>query len=169
MQVLVTIRIVTRLLFLAVSEQLHDLLVRLGDAGGAHGAELDASLLRAAEDGVVAITDDHGGADVPRCLGFVGLRATRLAHAITFVLRVGKVHQTSLVAHRVPHRLFDDFAHRFQLGVRGSRGSRDGHGVGDVCAERIRDWVRGTRGADARNSSKRFLGDAFPLVGLVRS
>ena len=61
MQVLVT-RIVTRLLFLAVSEQLHDLLVRLGDAGGAHGAELDASLLRAAEDGVVAITDDHGGA-----------------------------------------------------------------------------------------------------------
>ena len=118
---------------------------------------------------MVAITDDHGGADVPRRLGAGGLRATRRAHAISCVLRVGKVHQTSLVAHRVPHRLFDDFAHRFQLGVRGSRGSRDDHGVGDVCAERIRDWARGTRGADARNSSKRFLGDAFPLVGLVRS
>ena len=166
MQVLVTTRIVTRLLFLAVSEQLHDLLVRLGDAGGAHGAELDASLLRAAEDGVVAITDDHGGADVPRRLGAGGLLWIRIgrrgghAHAITFVLRVGKVHQTSLVAHRVPHRLFDDFAHRFQLA---RIGFRDGHGFGDVRLERIR------RDSDISEVANRLSGDASPLVGLVRS
>ena len=161
MQVLVTTRIVTRLLFLAVSEQLHDLLVRLGDAGGSHGAELDASLLRAAEDGVVAITDDHGGADVPRRLGVGGLRGgARLARAAGggFLLRVIQEFERALVSARVPHRLFDDFAHRFQLA---RIGFRDGHGFGDVRLERIR------RRSDISDVANRHSGDASPLVGRV--
>ena len=62
------------LFFLTFTKKLHNLFVRLGDAGAAESAKLDASLLRSSEHRVVAVADEKRRGGVPVSFRTICLR-----------------------------------------------------------------------------------------------
>ena len=114
------------LLFLPRAQQLQDGLVRLRRVRRAHGAELDAALLRATHDGVVAVADEQRRGDVPRSLL---IRRLLIVHAHRGALSITQVIERGVEADGVQHRLFNHFFGRFVIFfIR----LRERHGLGDV-------------------------------------
>ena len=162
------VQLVAILLLLAESQVFDDFLVRLRRVRRTHGAELDTTLLRAPEDGVVAVADDERGSRVP--IGAL-LRLALAVHAARrgagVVLRAVEQVERAVETHGVQHGLFDHLfrgfvvrgiglceRHRRVEVIRkrrrrrrlGSRLGTDGD-VGELVRRHARPFVRLRRGS----------------------
>ena len=160
------VQLVAILLLLAESQVFDDFLVRLRRVRRTHGVELDTTLLRAPEDGVVAVADDERGSRVP--IGAL-LRRALAVHAVGVGVVLSAVEQVerAVETHGVQHGLFDHLfrgfvvrgiglceRHRRVEVIRkrrrrrrlGSRLGTDGD-VGELVRRHARPFVRLRRGS----------------------
>jgi len=145
------VELVAILLLLAVAQVLDNLFVRRRD-GAAHGAEFRAALVRAPQNGVIAVANNERGTDIPSQLGRGASRGRRgHANAIRVVLRAVQEVQRAVVQRSVPQRLFNHLLGR--IAVCRSRGRS--HGFREVRGDGRRRRRGGGGGRRVHRSQRR--------------
>mmetsp|Transcript_3082 Transcript_3082/g.10377 ORF Transcript_3082/g.10377 Transcript_3082/m.10377 type:complete len:217 (+) Transcript_3082:471-1121(+) len=140
----IVVELLAILLLLTNAQELDNLFVRRRDRA-THGAEFRAALVRASQNGVIAIANDERGTNIPSQLGLGASRRRRgHAKAVLVVLRAVQEVQRAVVQRSVPQRLFNHLLGR--IAVCRSRGRS--HGCVEVRADGR--WRRGGGGGGRR-------------------
>ena len=158
------VQLVAILLLLAESQVFDDFLVRLRRVRRTHGVELDTTLLRAPEDGVVAVADDERGSRVP--IGTL-LRRALAVHAVGVGVVLSAVEQVerAVETHGVQHGLFD---HLFRGFVVRGIGLCERHRRVEVIRKRRRRRRLGSRLGTDGDVGELVRRHARPFVRLRR-